>query len=631
MLPFALTALAYTSSLRGEFQFDDGPAVIGNPAIRDVGRFLRERFFQGYLSPSRPVTDLTFALDFHASGLDVLAYHVTNVLLHLVVMGLVLLFTRRTLRRLEVPSAEGLALFMTGLFGLHPIQTQAVSYISQRAEVLGSLFYLVALLLLLEAEERGPTPSGIASYLGALAALLLGLGSKPIIATLPIMYLLYGLYFPPQSSPNGPAVDLRRHAWMTRLGLAVPFFLASAAAASPLLAYFTRRMEARFLDAGLTVSGGQGHYFLTQLRVLLRYLALLVWPAGQNFDYDFPGSVSVLEPRTAFAAFGVAALLVIAIVLLWWSRAPEPMSLGRKSARLGSFGLVWFFVILAPTSSIFPLRDVIEEHRVYLASWGILVALVAVGALLFQRVLRFERPPWRQVTAAGCVWCALGIAQYERNKQWDTRVSLWRDVVSKSPMKPRAHAMLADALNRSGDDDGAVTEYRLAMDRADDDIFLRHQVPTNLAIALLNLRRVDEAVSVLRSALAAAPGHPDLLNNYARALMFKGDLSGAAHYARDVIDRLPRHVEAHLTLGDVLLRMGDPDGALREFSAAATLDPGSPEPLYSMAVLYEHRRLLPQACTSWKRLLATSQVSQRENRARSIARTRVEELGCSDP
>jgi len=162
LVPLVLTALAYANSLHAEFEFDDYKSVVRHPAVRDISRISLSSFSPA-LTGQRPVTVLTFALNRRWAGLDVVPYHLTNLALHLLTVSLVYAFTRSTLRRAGYLRPTGMALAITGLFALHPLHSEAVTYIVQRGECLASLLYLAALLLLLRAEERGFTLRGVAA------------------------------------------------------------------------------------------------------------------------------------------------------------------------------------------------------------------------------------------------------------------------------------------------------------------------------------------------------------------------------------------------------------------------------------------------------------------------------------
>ncbi len=607
-----LSALAYSRSLGCEFQLDDELTVVRNLSLKNLDQFLRVHLPWEILAGSRSVTDLTFAVNYRLSGLDVRAFHATNVLLHLVAVLLVFVFTRATLARAGSPRRERLAVFVAGAFALHPLMSQAVIYVTQRAEVLASIFYLSSLLLLMRTEEKGLSRKGVASYLLALVAFALGLGAKPIVVTLPAAYLLHGLVAP--ARPEGGS---RFGPWPRRLGLTLPFFAGSALFAAAQLPGLRGSPHAGFDIPSL----GPGRYLLTQLHVLLTYLRLALWPAGQNLDWTFPLSSGVFEPRTLLAGLGVIALVAGAAFLGRWGRtrdsggalrlrgATRPYAQGERegdearAARLAAFGLLWFLLVLAPTSSFIPLADVLVEHRTYLASWGVILAVAAGGDVLVGRLLR---DPGRARAARGAlaaaIWIVLGVALHERNLVWRSEESIWRDVVAKSPGKARAHANLGNALVEEGALEPAVEEFRRALELIGDRSVALRDLVLNMSEALYELKRVDEAMGMLQEALSESSDDPPLLNILALCSIEKRQLVNAEALARQAIGLDPHFAAAHHTLGLVLLERRDVAAAASEFAAAVGIDPESEPSLLNLA--YAHQRLgnRAAACAAWTTL-----------------------------
>ncbi|HET6923604.1 MAG TPA: hypothetical protein VFI16_10700, partial [Anaeromyxobacteraceae bacterium] len=403
LAPLLLATLAYARVLGGEFQFDDLTSVEENPAVKAPALLLARPLLDGSF---RPLTDLGFALNHALGRLDPLGYPVLNRARHLLAVVLVHRLSLAVLRRAGAARVQGTALAVAGAFAVHPLHSQAVSYVAQRAEVLASVLYLGALLLLLEADRRGRGVGGVAAWGGALAVWLLGLHAKAVAVSLPAAWVLLAA-----TLPRGEEPAPRR---LGRALLQVAPFLALAA----LFAVRTVGSLRGRPDAGLEVPGIPPlAYALTQIRVVLGYLRLLAWPSGQNLDHEVAPSTG-LDGPTLLAAAALAALLAAAVVLSVRSRAwPAP---GRAAARLGLLGLGWFLLVLAPTSSAIPLADLMEEHRAYLASWGPLLAAGAAAARLLDRFAPARR---RMVAAVGvaATWLGLALALHARNAVWETK------------------------------------------------------------------------------------------------------------------------------------------------------------------------------------------------------------------
>ncbi len=326
---------------------------------------------------------------------------------------------------------------VAGIFALHPMQSQAVSYVSQRSEVLASGLYLATLLLLLRAGRPGAWPGRTLAAAGALVLFILGMGAKPIVATAPLAWLLLFALVPPAGTRREPM----------RRGRAL-LLLAPLVVVGALLVQGALRSVAGRPDAGFSVPGmTPWTYFLTQWRAVATYVRLLAWPAGQNADWTFPASRGLGEPAVLGAGAFLAALLVGAALL--WRRSRSGTDRAAADGRAAAFGVAWFFLLLSPTSTFLPIADVLVEHRVYLASWGLFLAAVLGGERLVARVAPGRRDLVAGV-AVGAVWVLLAVALHRRNAVWETELAFWTDVVAKSPTKARPYLGLGVAKGRQG-------------------------------------------------------------------------------------------------------------------------------------------------------------------------------------
>ncbi len=597
LVPLALSALAYSNTLHGEFQWDDQEAIVENPRIRHPSLFRAEDFLPAALVVGRPVSDLTFALDRANAGDDPFSFHLTSIAVHLAAVILVYLFTRYTLRRAGHPRERGLSLVVAGLFALHPLQSEAVSYLCQRSESLSAMFFLASLLLLFAAEDRLLRYSGRAAYAAALATFLLGIGSKIVAATMPLAWLLHSTWFrAPQRNATGGVV------WR-RILLAFPFIATSAICGLLLLRGLRGNPNAGF-DAAIDVGAqplGTWRYLLTQARVLVAYVRLLVWPAGQSVDHEFPPSMGLLEPRTLAALAFLAALAGLALFLRRRAvRAPGVES--APAANVTSFGILWFFLLLAPTSSLVPITDVMAEHRVYLASWGILVALVVGADHVLVRLLRRDRALLVGMTIALAAWVALGSTLYARNEAWRSELSLWRDALAQFPGSWRGHANLGFALHQAGDFEAALAEYRTVTELRPRPSAEWVFASRSIGAILTELGRLDESRGVLEKTLALAPDEPDVLNNLAACELEAGRLDSAAQAARRAIELRPENAGYFTTLGHVMLKEGNAIMALAIFRKAERLDPDLPSGASDVAVTAARLGLKQEACEAWRRV-----------------------------
>ena len=583
-VPLAVVALAgllaYANAFNGEFVFDDDTEVVTQPLIRDLGHFI------GSLSayrvyPNRVLVYFTFALNYAVGGLDTTGYHAVNIAVHLgtalLVFALLLLsFRTPSLRRSALaPWAATVALVAALLFVTHPVQTQAVTYVVQRLTSLATFFYVLAVVLYVRwrlAREAGQARGigGALLYAAILVSTLAAMRSKEIALTLPIAIALYEIAF-----FEGPR--RRRVAWLAPILATI--------AVIPVTIFGLHQPVGKLLsdvtEVRLQTDLGRADYLATQLTVVVRYLRLLIAPVGQNLDYDYPVSRSFFEPRVAFSGLLLLALGVLALAAWggspgkWTRRAFDP------AARLVAFGLMWFFLALSLESSVFPIADVIFEHRVYLPSVGFFTAAATLSALTLRR-LAPARAPRMTLRAGATIAVALGVATFARNEVWATELMLWTDVVAKSPGKSRARDNLGLAFAHLRREAEAVVQFREAV-RLDP---LNVRAWNNLGVALVKSGRSDESAAAFMAALRADPGHAEALYNLGRLRLDEGRFDEAAALFQAAIRRRRDYAEAYGNLAVAWNQLGRYGETVRLLEGASDLVRTQPEAHFNLGVAY---------------------------------------------
>ena len=427
-----LVSIAYAGSLYAPFVFDDLTSIQHNRAVRSFS------FNAKGLLNTRSLLYPTYAFNEWLGGENVFGYHVVNLLLHIVNGLLVFGIAWRTYERLRpspypLPGGEGrYALLAAAFFLVHPVQTEAVTYITERSELLSKLVYLCGLLFFVALPER---KIGFFASIPVLLCLVLGVGFKETAVTLPASIVLYDYIFISKAKFRNM---LPR--WRFYLGL-------TALIAAGTYAVFD------ILRQPLLMVGNPGtlrrwYFFITELRVIARYLRLIVFPAGQNLDYDFPPALSITEPGVLLSGLLIIGLLIIA----WRWRQQKPVY---------AFSIFWFFITMAPLSSIVPIPDVIAEHRLYLAMAGVALSfplLLDTFGNLHERL----RPYTSRLQ-----WAAIGvllILTVARNYVWADEFRLFSDVVAKSPHKLRGYENLIFAYMKRGQEQEAVSVAKTAID-----------------------------------------------------------------------------------------------------------------------------------------------------------------------
>ncbi len=394
LLIAAVACIIYSNSFDASFHFDDLPAIVENYTIH---RFDIQKIFSA--SP-RPVLDITFALNYYFGKLDVFGYHLVNLLLHIAngtLIYFILLWTVNPLWNNYFSSAFSretsghlterqqaatfdtirVPLYASLIFIAHPIQTQAVTYIVSRSSVLATFFYLLTILLFIGAfrqKSRGLVPRSLICMAGAIIASCLGMGTKAIAVTLPLMVLMYDFHF----ISSGDWRKLKSHCWIHILLFATVFIRIYWSFSG--LEKFISFDYANGVPMPPVKGGGSDiitsfEYFLTQLHVVSYYIKLLFIPINLNLDYDWQPTKSI-DMLTAFYFLFLSGIFVLGILLF-------------RKARLISFGIIWFFVTLSVTSSFLVIHDYIFEHRLYLPSVGFAIII----AFLISRISQIKLQP----------------------------------------------------------------------------------------------------------------------------------------------------------------------------------------------------------------------------------------------
>ena len=552
--------LAYHNSFFGPFIFDDDHAIVQNIRI--------QKFWPvwGVLAgTTRPVVDFTLAVNHALGGLNVVGYHVVNLLIHLAA-GLALYgIVRRTLllgslqaRYAGQEAWIGLAVAL--LWQLHPLQTQSVDYVIQRGESLMGLFYLCTLYCVIRGADAA---RGWGWY--AAAACALGMGSKAVMVTAPLMVLLYDRIF-----LAGSFMEAFRRRWGLYAGLAATWgFLALLLAVAPNLA----ERGAGFGMQGMTTL----EYASTQPGVITHYLRLVFWPEPLVMDYGWPVA------RTGTAIFLPLVPVLALLALMLWGLVRTP--------KMGFLG-AWFFLTLAPTSSFLPLADPAFEYRMYLplAAWCVL-------AVLF--VWKLPVKPYLPLAVVAAAAIALGWTTMQRNEDYRSEEGIWRDAAAKRPENARAHNNLGNALYKQRNLTGAMEEYVQALRLKPyygDALY-------NFGVSLADMGKFEEAETYYRLALKAKPGHVDAHNNLGIALTRQNRFTEASEEITEALRLKPAYPAAHNNMGSLLARQGKSKEAIPWFQEALRLDPDFPMAHFNLGVAYADNGNLDGAFAEYERAL----------------------------
>lgn len=557
VLVFASLA-AYHNSFSGAFVLDDESAIENNASIRQLwppGPVLAPPSDAG--TAGRPLANFTFALNYAASGLDVWSYHAANVALQLLAALTLFGVIRRTLLQPSLRERFGsaaplIALASAGLWAVHPLQTEAVDYLAQRTEELMGVCYLLTLYGFIRGTAPGASPIWPAL---TVIACLLGMASKETMATAPLIVLLYDRTFVAGTLRGALRQHGRLHAALGATWLALAALMTGS------------HIAERGVGYDLGVSGI--NYALTQCRAVLLYLRLAFWPHPLVFDYgwDFARNIGAVAPAAAV----LGALLAVA----GWAVVRRPA--------LGFLG-AWFFVLLAPSSSVVPITEQpIAESRMFLPL-AALTTLAVIGAFLFAG--RRSLLVWTPVALV------LGAATVHRHAVYRSALSLWSDTVAKRPDNARAQNNLGSALTREpGRAPEAAAHFQAALQLRPD----YADAHNNLGVELQHAGRNAEAIGHFQAALRLNPGLADAHYNLGLALATTGRGAAALAHFEFAAKLNPADALTHNNLGAVFFELGRVAEALHEDEMAVRLAPNFPDARYNLGNALARAGRIPEA------------------------------------
>lgn len=569
-------AASYANSFDVPLQFDDVDVIVGAPDVHATELSFEALARAGHGFPlNRWLAHVSFAANHALHGLRAPGYHVVNLAFHLGASLLVLALAMRLLSALgfgDDMARRRAATLAAILFAVHPVHTQAVTYVVQRMTSMGAFFALASVLLWFAARGR-MGGARVALGVGAAAAWYLALACKENYAVVPALVALLQVSLEP---------DLRAHVRAHWKSWAAAVVACAAAAGSLLVAYASvvEREQARF---GIPVADR----LLTQGRVLLRYLSLLVLPLPGRLHVDpaVTPSTGLLTPATTLPALlAVAGLVALAV----WA---------RRRAPLVTIAIGWFVVALAVEQTVLPV-DLAFEHRLYFADVGFAV-LAGATLVRFASVDRFG--PW---PAAAPLVLLLMAGTAIRNSQWHDPTTLYADALTGGS-QARGLLNVAAGLVQQGrlDDAEAILRRAAALDPRDpsalvnlgsvalirgDPIAAEGWFRRGLAVApvadgwydlgmaLAQQRRDAEAMDAYRAALALAPEHADALVNLAVLQYRGGDRAGALASLDRAVRADAGSVSAWTNRAELLAAVGRHDEATADARRALALAPEDP-------------------------------------------------------
>jgi protein O-mannosyl-transferase len=556
--------LFYRPSLHYNFQFDDLANITKLFSIRHIT--LNDLFFKG----PRWISGWLNTVHYRIGKFDPFSYRLFNVITHSLTSILIFYLFYIALSGLKKKSffstnALKIAFTTAMVFLLHPVQTQTVSYVIQgQLEGLAAFFIISITLCFLFISQSKTTlaKACLTTLLLILAAF--SCGTKEIAIMSPFLVALFDWFFIAQGDASSFKKRLVLHAvyFCTVFGIYLYFLKPQF-----FINLFGLKIEARNNIGNILTHNPTDKilpfpFFISQFKVILHYLFMFIWPFMISVEYDWKlvKGFFALDCFFPFIALCVVAYLVLRL-------------LNKDKAHIGTFGLLWFFISIAPRSSFIPSSELLTDYKTYTGSIGI-AFLLALGIVKLFMVLsdyikneKFNAHK-QHINHAFLILLAfpIGWATYERNKVWRSGEEFWENIIQNAPGKARAYNNYAVALSEKGLYKESIPIYQKAID-------MDGSYPdplNNIAVAYSFIGDLDKAIAALKRSIMIQPMYPEAYNNLASFLISKKEYDQAEKALSYAIKLRPYYGKAFFNLGKVYLYKDNPEQAFECFKNACT-------------------------------------------------------------
>lgn len=536
----AVGFFVYAVNLNNSLFWDDDDWILNNPYVHDLshlGEIFSDDVLAGIgLSSNyyRPFLLVTFAFNYVLGGENPIGYHLVSNAIHVLNGFLLFLLLLRALGQRWVAFAAAL------IFLIHPLQTEAVTYISGRGDPLSLLFMLGALAFIVFRPLRSWYSTGL-----ALVAMVLGILSRETAVLLPVLIVLWHMAF--QSHER-----FVRSLW-DGIKKAIPFFAVSAVYMLLRLTVLNFKNTLNFYDSANVYSEHLAYRLYTFGRALLEYFRLMVWPTGLHMERELPVYTSLFQWPIWLAALILIGIVATGIMLYRRQRTMSIQEAGPVPFRIWFFGWTWFFVFLAPVSGLIPINAILYEHWLYGALIGPVTIVCWASYWLIKRLSYRGTLVSILAVLAGIYGIFLMGATVQRNLAWGNPIAFYEDILRYSPKSVRINNNLGNLYNKEGDLEKAIFYYQRAI--ASEDIFA--QPHYNIGVIYLNQKNFKQAKEEFLTAIRVDPSFYYAYQNLAYVLVEEKDYQGAARILEQLKVIRPVDPAVYYNLAVVYASAGD--------------------------------------------------------------------------
>ena len=553
-----ISVIVFCNTLDNTFVYDDSVTIVNNTLIKSWKNFHTLFSFNYFILSGelsyRPVVTLTYFIDYSLWGLNTTGFHFTNLLLQTANTLLFYVFLK------GVTKVNTLAFFSTLLFTTHPILTETVNSISYREDIITALFFLIAFILFLKINEKTlPRYKFLLFYAGSLLSYLLSLFSKETAITLPILLVLFDIFYLSSGNPLQTLIKRLKSIYIgyfciTGFYLFIQFIM--------------------FRHVYIRLDQTKQSLFV-MIKVLASYIKLLFLPFNLNADYVVP------QLTTGIASFIISVLLVTTIAVL-------TIRLCKNNKQYWFF-ISWFFITLLPVSNIIPIGNIMAERYLYIPIMG----FSGIIGILVQK-FNLKNP-----LAAICftiVIFILGVMCINRNGIWRDELTLWYSTAIREPNSARAHHNIGVVHSAKGYYEYAELEYKKTLEINPKDIEAHY----NLGNAYERKGILDNAIKEYQDAIRYNPFYADGYNNLGSIYKSKHLLDKAIEYYKKAIQCNPFNAHYYNNLGLVYHEEKLYKEAVTEFARSLKINSEMPTTHNHLGNTYKEMGNIKDALTEYK-------------------------------